>query len=106
MTQRKNNPPRIAKLVPPHMDKHWSFQIQNRLPDDSDKARSAMYSNDIVKQANPFLQGCSDDWLMIEFWTLSKEAIDAACKQLSETFGLAYTEGQFTREDVFGPDAD
>lgn len=91
---------RIAKLVPPHADKHYSFQVLHRNDDDKRLVRVAMQHTDVAP-ASPFLQGCSENWLMVEFWCRDKEVIDKACRQLSATLELPYVEGDFTREEVF-----
>lgn len=90
---------RIAKLVPPHLDKHWSFQMVNPTEADAGQIRAAFQAN-VVKAAHPFLQGCTRDWLMVEFWTDSKEEVDAACAHLSSLVSLPLREGQFTRAEL------
>lgn len=97
MTRNTLDP--VARLVPPHGDKGWSFQVANRLEDHERSVRQCMQSP-AVKAANPFLQGCSPDWLMVEFWTKDKNLVDSACEHLSKELGLQCSEGQFTRQDL------
>lgn len=91
---------RIAKLVPPHMDKHWSFQVMHRLEEDEHVVKSTIHRHE-VKNAEPFIQGLDRNWIMVEFWTNDKEAVTAAANALAEALGLSYTEGEFTREEIF-----
>lgn len=95
------NEPRlaIAKLVPPHMDKHWSFQVV-RASNDMRNACVAEFKHPEVAKASPFLQGDSGDWFMIEFWRGGKEASETAAKQLAGVVGLALMEGEFTRAEL------
>lgn len=90
---------KVARLVPPHADKNWSFQAVNVAEDDVWTVRGA-FSNKVVKAANPFLQGNSGGWVMVEFWTKDKAVIDAAAKVLFDSFKLPVIEGDFTREDL------
>lgn len=90
---------KVARLVPPHADKHWSFQVVNVGEDEVWNIRGA-FSNEAVKKANPFLQGNSGGWVMVEFWTEDKGIIDAAAKVLFQLFQLPVIEGDFTREDL------
>lgn len=53
-----------------------------------------------VKAANPFLQGNSRGWAMVEFWTKDKALVDNAAAVLFDLFKLPVFEGQFTREDL------
>lgn len=89
----------IAKMIPPHMDKNWSFQAINVTKDQVDNIRLA-FSAPEVKKANPFLQGDNGGWVMVEFWT--KDAIDIynASKYLFDLFELPYAQGQFTRKEL------
>ncbi|MBU9199981.1 hypothetical protein KTD31_01010 [Burkholderia multivorans] len=90
---------RIAKLVPPHLDKHWSFQMVNPTEEEVGVIRAAFHVS-AVKAANPFLQGCSKDWLMVEFWTDSKDEVDAASAHLFNLVSLPVLEGDFTRAEL------
>lgn len=89
----------IAKLVPPHADKHWSFQVANREPAHEQAVRVCMASAD-VKAAKPFLQGCSVDWLMVEFWTHDIDDVARAANALAESVGLPLQHGNFTRGEL------
>lgn len=89
----------MARLVPPHADKNWSFQAVNVEEDDVWAIRGA-FSNEVVKKASPFLQGNSGGWVMVEFWTKDKDIIDAAAKVLLGLLNLAVVEGEVTREDL------
>lgn len=92
-------PQPVAKLVPPHGDKHWSFQIANRAEAHEMAVKSGM-GDAAVAGARPFLQGLSADWLMVEFWTMDKDAVDAAAKRLGQLCGVEFSEGEFTRSDL------
>ena len=92
---------RVAKLVPPSGDKGWSFQVTNRRKQDVQMVRVAM-DTPAVKQAQPFLQGETPDWLMVEFWVRDKELIVAASKIIARALSIDFVEGHFTKEDVFG----
>ncbi len=89
----------VAKLVPPHADKHWSFQIANRTEAHEVAVKSSM-RDAAVAGAKPFIQGLSADWLMVEFWTRDKDAVDAAAKHLAQRCNVSLSEGQFTRADL------
>lgn len=89
----------IARLVPPYGDKHWSFQVLN--VEDSDVRELLWrFQDPRVKAANPFLQGNSRGWAMVEFWTKDKALVDNAAAVLFDLFKLPVFEGQFTREDL------
>lgn len=89
----------IAKMIPPHMDKHWSFQAINVTEEQVDDVRLA-FAAPQVKQAEPFLQGNNGGWLMVEFWTKNLEDIINAGKYLFKLFDLPFSEGQFTRKEL------
>ena len=90
---------KIARLVPPQMDKNWSFQMINVTEDDAQNVYHA-FATPVVQAAHPFLQGNSGGWLMVEFWTRDKVAIDAASQNLADLFGLTLREGDFTRDEL------
>jgi len=92
-------PNAVAKLVPPHADKHWSFQIVNRTEAHGDAVKRSMADADVAS-ARPFIQGMSPTWLMVEFWTRDKALVDAAARQIAQRCGMTYSEGEFTRADV------
>jgi hypothetical protein len=89
----------IAKMIPPHMDKHWSFQAVNVTEEQVKEVRAAFHAPQ-VKQAEPFLQGNNGGWLMVEFWTNNPTAVLNAGKYLFDLFELSYAEGQFTRKEL------
>ncbi len=89
----------IAKLVPPFGDKNWSFQMYNVTPEERGIVLYNFH-NPMVKKANPFLQGDSGGWLMVEFWTADRYLIDAASRCFFEAFGLEFQVGEFTREEL------
>lgn len=89
----------VAKLVPPHADKHWSFQVANRLPEHERLVKAAMQGA-VVQTARPFLQGLANDWLMVEFWTDDVNAAKVAATSLSESLGLPLGEGNFNRQEL------
>lgn len=45
-----------------------------------------------VKASHPFIQGRSDDWLLIEFWTSDMDAIRAVCLILAGRFDFDFEE--------------
>ncbi len=99
-TERSHMPPKkLARLVPPHADKNWSFQAINLTEDDVYKIRAA-FPHAAVQPASPFLQGNSGGWAMVEFWTKDKKVIDTAAKHLFDVFRLPVVEGDFTRKDL------
>lgn len=89
----------VAKLVPPHSDKHWSFQVINVSEDQVLEIRR-LFSNSAVRAANPFLQGNSRGWVMVEFWTADKSLIDAAASVLFDLLKQPHQEGNFTRQEL------
>jgi hypothetical protein len=89
----------VARLVPPHGDKHWSFQIANR-SEEHEFAVKASMRDPAVQAAKPFIQGLSRDWLMVEFWTADRKAVDDAAKQLASRCGVDFEVGELTRQDL------
>ncbi|MDO8640855.1 MAG: hypothetical protein Q7R33_04875 [Nitrosarchaeum sp.] len=89
----------IAKLIEPCMDKNWSLQFFN-IPGDSRRDFNPVRANiwfwcrhfGEFYKTHPFLQGDSEDWMMIEFWTSSQslilEACLAICNQLNLTLEM------------------
>jgi hypothetical protein len=49
-----------------------------------------------VRASHLFIQGQSDDWLLIEFWTKDKQAIRDVCLILAGKFGFDFEESIFT----------
>lgn len=96
---KKNHVAPVARLVPPHADKNWSFQAVNVSEDDVYRIKRA-FSHPAVCDTSPFLQGNSRGWVMVEFWTKDKAAIDRAAQHFFGLFKLAVVEGDFTREDL------
>lgn len=92
-------PAKVALLVPPQGDKNWSFQMVNITEDDADTVRRAFLEPD-VKRAEPFLQGLSRDWIMVEFWVADKAIIDAAAKVLFDRVKQPWASRGFTRADL------
>lgn len=90
----------IAKMVPPQMDKHWSFQAINANEEKVTKIIQAAFSDPQVENAKPFLQGSNGGWIMVEFWTHNPTAVLNAGKYLFDLLELPYAEGQFTREEL------
>jgi hypothetical protein len=90
----------VAKLVPPHMDKSYSFQAHGLTPEQRDLVLRALQLPE-VELAKPFRQGDTGSWLMIEFWTDDREVIQAAAQGLARTIGVHdLQEGDFTRKDI------
>jgi len=73
----------IAKLIAPSMDKNWSLQLFD-VPNDKQIQNEIWYHARIIGQhfkVNPFLQGNSEGWMMIEYWTSEESFIlEAAVK--------------------------
>jgi hypothetical protein len=90
---------RIAKLVPPQMDKHHSFQIVNRNAEDLSIIRQAIQLPE-VKVTQPFIQGCDDSWIMVEFWSRDKSKVKPAADAIAKALNITYTEGDFTRAEL------
>lgn len=90
----------VAKLVPPHMDKSYSFQANGLTPEQRHQVLRALFLPEVVK-ARPFRQGDSGTWLMIEFWTGDRDVIQAAAEGLARAIGIhELQEGNFTRKDI------
>lgn len=90
----------LAKLCPPQGDKHHSFQVINITKDDRDTLLSCFRKPSVAK-TQPFLQGDSGGWVMVEFWTKDIDAIRAASKALATAIGIdQFDEGDFTRKDL------
>jgi len=73
-----------AKLVAPESDKSWSLQF-------FDVPRNRAFRANVWYQARhfgehfkvaPFLQGDSEDWMMVEFWSKAESYILEACEQI------------------------
>ena len=82
-----------AKLTPPECGKNWSVhflglteQVRNKIL--SAFHRMAYNHESMFKKANPFLQGDSDGWMMIEFWTDNQNSIIDACLELENTLNI------------------
>lgn len=93
---------KIAKLIPPAGDKHWSFQmvVHNEQLPLAGEFVYLMNSEKIIKDASPFLQGHSHNWAMVEFWTRDKDLAMKAAQKFAEHFGVELKEGDFTREEL------
>lgn len=89
----------VTRLVPPHMDKNWSFQMVSDQPLDRGEFILAMELPEVA-DANPFLQGFDSKWVMIEFWTRDEGLIRNAAGRLADHFNVKLLEGQFTRADL------
>jgi hypothetical protein len=90
----------VAKLVPPHMDKSFSFQAHGLTPEQRHLVLRALFLPEVV-QAKPFRQGDTGSWLMIEFWTKDREVIQAAAEGLARAIGVHdLQEGNFTRKEI------
>ena len=90
----------IAKLCPPHYDKNYSFQVINISKEHRD-AIVACFQHPLVKKANPFLQGDSGDWVMVEFWVKDLMVIQEASDLLARKIGIeSFEHGTFTRKDL------
>lgn len=90
----------IAKLVPPNMDKNFSFQMMNASPEQREAVLVAVMTP-TVKLAQPFRQSDSNGFLMIEFWVSDREVIQRAANALAACVGIqTLQEGHFTRKDI------
>lgn len=90
---------KIARLVPPSGDKHWSFQAINLSTEEVSAIRGGL-RREAVAPARPFLQGCDGGWVMVEFWVASEQLARAAAADLAELLGVALIDGNFTRADL------
>jgi hypothetical protein len=90
----------IARFVPPHMDKHWSFQVVfDELPPRGDFL--VAMTDPLVKVTEPYLQGYDErSWAMIEFWKGGEDAARTAALRLAEKFSTTLLEGNFTRKEL------
>lgn len=90
----------IAKLCPPQYDKNYSFQAINVSKEDRDTIVSC-FRKPSVQKAQPFLQGDSGNWVMVEFWVKDLQVIQDAANTLAEAIGIKNLEaGVFTRKDL------
>lgn len=89
----------IAKVIAPYADKNWSFQLINATEQTVGKIRVA-FNDPEVKQAEPFLQGNSDGWVMVEFWTKDLAKIVKACNRLGDLLKVQFTQGEFTKQEL------
>ena len=89
----------IAKVIAPYADKNWSFQLINASEQIVGKVRVA-FNDPEVKEAEPFLQGNSGGWVMVEFWTRDLGKIVKACNRLGNLLKVEFTQGQFTRKEL------
>lgn len=90
---------RLAKLVPPYMDKHHSFQMIGTQSEDIRQVRIGMQDPE-VKAARPFLQGESGNWVMVEFWSDNLELIQVAAQHLANRVKLDLLHGNFERSEL------
>jgi hypothetical protein len=89
----------VARQIGPKGDKSHSFQAVKVTQDRLYDLRSAMASA-AVKAANPFLQGNSGEWIMIEFWTKDLDLVNAACQNLAESLHTPLFQGDFSRKEL------
>lgn len=79
----------IAKLFPPNGDKNWSLQFVGAPLDGPERALIISQALHFGKcfHVSPFVQGDSEDWIMIEYWHTSEtyilEAAMNTCKSLN-----------------------
>jgi hypothetical protein len=89
----------IARFLEPSGDKHYSFQmVSDMLPTQGDFLVAMKLVN--VQKVKPFLQGYSNNWAMVEFWTKDEEASLIAAKALAEHFKSELLIGEFTRSEL------
>ena len=76
-------------LIEPFMDKGWSFQIKTSDYSPLDpiirESLLSLINTPLVRRAKPFLQGDTECWLMVEFWTDNEDHIIAAANFLNES---------------------
>lgn len=89
----------IAKVIAPYADKNWSFQLINASEQIVGKVRVA-FNDPEVKEAEPFLQGNSGGWVMVEFWSRDLSKIVKACNRLGNLLKVEFTQGEFTRKEL------
>lgn len=89
----------VTRLVPPHGDKSWSFQVIHLKPEQRKQVLVAL-KDPQVEPSKPLRQGDSGNWLMIEFWTNNLEAIKVAANYLAGVLSSELKEGDFTRSEV------
>lgn len=61
----------------------------------------SLFADPVIKEANPFLQGNSNGWIMVEFWTLNHPAILKAADMLFKAFDLPVITVTNPKESVF-----
>lgn len=90
----------VAKLVSPCkiMGKGFSFQAMNVSQEQVDKI---CWAFEQVRDSRPFLQGNSDGWVMVEFWTDDGDAILRASELFAQILGVPLLSGNITWEEIF-----
>lgn len=89
----------ITRFLEPSGDKHYSFQMVNDMLPTQGDFLVAMKLVDVQK-VKPFLQGHSNNWAMVEFWTKDEEAALIAAKALAGHFKSELLFGNFSREEL------
>uniref|UniRef100_A0A6M3L815 Uncharacterized protein n=1 Tax=viral metagenome TaxID=1070528 RepID=A0A6M3L815_9ZZZZ len=83
-----------AELHNPEGDKNFSIHFYGVTK--IDRLRIRVLSHSLTfpdysgdwKMCQPFLQGDSDDWMMIEFWTDNIEAIIRGCEYIEKKLNI------------------
>jgi hypothetical protein len=72
------------------MDKGFSLQFMGnaRVPEVKREMMKELHDNGVLSKADGFLQGQSNDWLMVEFWTSDIDAIEKASERFAKKIGL------------------
>lgn len=90
----------IAKLVPSYVERQMSFQAINVTAKDRATLIS-MFIHPSVAPAQPFLEGDSDGWIMVQFLTRDHQILRDAAQALAKSVGVsALVKGQFTRKEL------
>lgn len=72
-------------------DKSMNIQFNGITEENKQKVKSVMYS-DSVKKIQPFVQGDSGGWLMIEFWGGDQDEVLSACRKMLSEAGVDHKE--------------
>jgi len=93
---------KLLRLIPPHMDKNWSIQGIHFSEEEIQDVKMCFVK---IPDASPYLQGNSNGWFMVEFWTRDMVAIHQACQVIADCLGMTYSKVEnssnaFTREEL------
>jgi len=83
-----------AELHNPENDKNWSIHFYEVNQKDKIRIRVLFHSLTFPdfdrnwKACNPFLQGDSDNWIMIEFWANDADKIIKGCEYIEKKLNI------------------